>query len=429
MSDRLWIRDGHLIDPANAQDAPCDVFVANGRVAALGKPPNGFVPDRVINAKGRYVMPGFIDSCARLREPGFEHKATISSEARAAAAGGFTTVFCAPDTDPVIDTPAVVNLIRSKSQEQGGVRVLPIGALTRGLKGKDLSEMCALKEAGCHAVTNGWAALASSRVLRRAMEYAASHQLLVVIRPGDAELTDGGCVHEGPIGTRLGLPGIPDAAETVAIAQALALAEHTGARLHFGQLSSARAARMIGRARERGLPVSADVAAHQLHLTEDDVAGFDAMCHVYPPLRGVSDRDALRAAVRDGVIGAICSDHQPHEPDAKLDAFPATEPGISALESVLPLVLKLVDDKLIGLSTAVAALTRGPAAVMGLDGGHLGAGARADICVADPEALWAIDSSSWRSAGQNTPYWGQPMRGRVTHTVVEGRLVFALNVD
>jgi dihydroorotase len=271
--------------------------------------------------------------------------------------------------------------------------------------------------------------MASTLILRRALEYAASHDLLVVVRPEDPYLADRGCVHEGAISTRLGLPGIPYAAETVAVAQVLALLEPTGARVHFAQISCARAARAIARARDKGEPVSADVAAHHLHLTDADIDGFDALCHVRPPLRSLADRDALRAAVRDGVLDAICSDHQPHEPDAKLDAFPSTEPGMSSLETLLPLTLRLVEQGCLSLSQALAALSSRPAALLGLDGlGTLRVGAAADVCVFDPEAEWTVDAGGWLSRGRNTPYWGRRCKGRVTHTLLGGRVVFELPI-
>lgn len=425
MIPRIAILGGRVIDPANNIDAPLDLYLADGQVAGLGSKPDGFVADQTISAEGQVVCPGFIDLCARLREPGNEYKATIASETRAAAAAGITTLCCPPDTDPVIDTPAVVNLILEKAEQAGRARVLPIGALTQELKGRDLSEMRALKSAGCRAVSNAHVPIANTLILRRAMEYAASHDLLVIVRPEDPYLADQGCVHEGAYSTRLGLPGIPYAAETVAVAQVLALLEPTGARVHFAQISCARAARAIARAREKGEPVSADVAAHQLHLTEADIEGFDPLCHVRPPLRGRSDRDALRLAVRDGTLSAICSDHQPHEPDAKLDAFPSTEPGIASLETLLPLTLRLVDGSCLSLAQALAALTAQPAAVLGLDDlGTLREGATADVCVFDPAAHWTPDETTWLSRGRNSPFWGQSLKGRVTHTLLAGRLVF-----
>ncbi|BBL73481.1 dihydroorotase [Methylomagnum ishizawai] len=424
MSPRILISGGRVVDPASGGDSIQDLYIAGGRIVGLGAKPDGYAADLEIPAQGHIVSPGFIDLCARLREPGQEHKGTIASEGKAAFAGGITTLCCPPDTSPAIDSPAVVNLILEKTEAAGGPRILPIGALTPELNGRDLSEMGALKNAGCLAVGNAHAPMANTLVLRRAMEYAASHDLLVVVRPEDPYLADSGCVHEGPVSTRLGLRGIPYAAETVAVAQVLALLEPTGARVHFAQISCARAARAIARAQDKGEPVSADVAAHQLHLTEADIDGFDALCHVRPPLRGLGDRDALRLAVRDGTLAAICSDHQPHEPDAKLDAFPSTEPGISSLETLLPLTLALVEQGAMALHPALAALTSRPATLLGLDAGSLRVGAVADICVFDPEAEWTVGEGNWLSRGRNTPFWGKNLKGRVGYTLAAGRVVF-----
>lgn len=426
MTGRLCIQGGRLIDPSQKMDMPADLFVEHGRVLGYGQTPDGFVADLTINAEGRVVCPGFIDLSARLCEPGYERKATIASESLAAAASGVTTVCMPPDTYPVIDTPAVVRLIQEKAQAAGKLRIMPMGALTRGLKGNDLSEMSALSRAGCRAVSNAYVPVSTSLVLRRALEYAASHDLLVVIRPEDHDLADQGCVHEGPVSARMGLRGVPYAAETVAVAQALALIEHTGARVHFAQLSSARAMRSIARAREKGFPVSADVAAYQLHLIDEDVEGFDAFCHLRPPLRAALDRSALREGLREGIISAVCSNHQPHEPDAKLDVFAATEPGMASLQTLLPLTLSLVEQGVLSLVQAIAALTSGPAAIMGLDTGSLRVGASADVCVFDPERNWTVDDAAWLSSGRNTPYWGHLMRGRVTHTLLAGDLVYQL---
>jgi dihydroorotase len=422
-AERILITGGRVIDPRNGIDAVSPICIADGKIAAVGYQPDGFHPERELHVPGQVVCPGFIDLSARLREPGQSHKGTIESEGAAAIAAGVTTVCVPPDTMPVIDTPAVVKLILERGQQAATVRIVPIGALTRALNGRDLSEMSALQSAGCVAVGNAAVPLGSNLVMRRALEYAASYDLLVLIRPQDASLRDGGCAHEGAVAARLGLPGIPEAAETVAVAEALVMIELTGARAHFGQISSARAASMIANARSQGLRVSADTAMHHLHLTEEDVDGFNALCHVDPPLRTKTDRDTLRAAVAEGSLQALCSDHQPHEPDAKLQVFAATEPGIAALETLLPLGLRLVDDRTFGLPTLIDRLTTGPAAVLGLSSGHIGAGAPADLCIFDPRVDWTIDESTWRSAGRNTPYWGTSMRGRVTATIVGGRLV------
>ena len=423
----ISIVGGRLIDPGNQVDDLLDLHLADGKVLALGKAPPGFEPQRTIDARGQVVCPGLIDLAASLREPGFEHKATIASETAAAARGGITTLVCTPDTDPVIDTPAVWELIRRRAKNCGMCRVLAVGALTQDLAGEQLSEIAALTAAGCVAVGNAGRPLASTLVERRALEYAATFGITVFLRPEDPHLKAGGCAHEGAVAARLGLPGIPSAAETVAVARDLALAEHTGATIHFRALSTAAAARMVRDGQAARLPVSADVAIHQLHLTEMDVDGFDARCHVLPPLRTRLDRDGLREAVREGTISVICSDHQPHDPDAKEAPFPDTEPGISGLETLLPLTLRLVEQGALDLDRAIESLTVGPSRVMGLPLGRLGPGDWADVCVFDPEAVWELDPRSLASAGRNTPFAGWEFRGRVTHTVFEGREVYTLD--
>ena len=425
----ISITGGRLIDPANGIDEILDLHVAEGRILAVGKAPSGFTPEHCIDADGQVVCPGLVDLAANLREPGMEHKATIASETAAAARGGITTLVCTPETDPVIDTPAVWELIRRRAKAAGRARVLAVGALTQGLRGEQLAEIAALQATGCIAVGNASRPLASTLVERRALEYAGTFGLTVFLRPEDRHLKAGGCAHEGAVSARLGLPGIPSAAETVAVARDLALAEHTGATIHFRSLSTATAARMVRDGIAAKLRVSADVAVHQLHLTEQDVDGFNACCHVAPPLRTLADRDALRAAVRDGVIAVICSDHQPHDPDAKEAPFPETAPGISGLETLLPLTLRLVEEGVLDLPTAIARLTAGPARVVGLPFGRLTPGAVADVCVFDPQAVWTLQRDDMVSAGHNTPFLGWEFRGRVTHTLYEGRLVHAPDSD
>lgn len=423
-AERISIVGGRLVDPANDIDAELDVHIADERILAVGPAPGYFTATRVIDATGQVVCPGLVDLWARLREPGDEHKATIKSETHAAAAAGVTTLCCPPDTKPVVDTPAVARLIVTTARRYGKTRVIPAGALTQGLKGRHISEMAALKRAGCRVVSNADAPIENTLVLRRAMEYAAGFELVIFLRPEDHHLCAEGCVHEGRVGTRLGLPGIPEAAETVALAQELALAEQTGARVHFRGLSCARATEMLAEARRRNIAATADVSAHQLFLTEDDVADFDGNCHVRPPLRTVADRSALRSALVRGDIGAICSDHQPHEEDAKLAPFPLTEPGVTALETYLPLVLRLVADGILDLKTALSRVTSDPARILGLDIGQLEVGRKADICIFDPAQEWVVSPATLISLGHNTAFNGQRVAGRVNWTLLEGRVVF-----
>ncbi len=418
------ILNGHLIDPANRIDQPLDLFIADGKVCGVGETPKGFHADQTIDATGRIVCPGLIDLNVHLREPGQEYKATIASETAAAAKGGITTLCCTPNTNPVIDTPAVVTLIQRSSQQTEKARVLPIGALTQQLQGEQLSEMAALKRAGCPALSNVYSPLANTLVERRALEYAATFDIPVIIRPEDRHLRDGGCVHEGAMAARLGLPGTPEAAETVAIARDLALAAHTGCRVHFHALSTATAVRMIHNVKQQQHNISADVAVHQLHLTEMDLEGFDSNHHVNPPLRTLNDREMLRRGVAEGTIAAICSDHQPHEADAKEAPFPSTAPGISGLETLLPLTLKLVQEEVLELSEAIKRLTAGPADILDLPLGCLGIGSSADICVFDPRQRWTLRAEEMLSNGRNTPFIGHEFTGRVTHTLLEGCLVY-----
>jgi dihydroorotase len=422
--DRISIRGGRLIDPANGIDAFLDLHIAGGEVVAIGETPAGFAPDRVLQADGQVVCPGLVDLCARVREPGHEHKATIASETFAAAASGITTLCCPPDTSPMVDTPAVAQLIYQTAQRAGWARVLPAGALTQQLEGRQITEMAALKRAGCPVMSQADRPIMNTQVQRRAMEYAASFDLTIFLHPEDTWLREGGCVHEGQVGTRLGLPGIPQAAETVAVARDLALAQQTGAHIHFRGLSTGRAAHMLAGAQARGVAASADVSAHQLVLTEADVDGFDADCRVIPPLRTLADRDALRQALAAGTIAAVCSDHQPHEPDAKLAPFPAAAPGISGIETLLPLVLGLVADGVLDLGTAIARLTWGPATILGLPLGRLDVGRSADVCIFDPQAEWTLTEATMVSRGHNSPFLGRPLRGRVTWTLLQGRVVF-----
>lgn len=421
---RISLRQARLIDPAQGVDRVTDLHIADGRVLAIGSAPQGFTPERTIDMPGWIVCPGLIDLSARMREPGLAQKATIASETRAAAASGITTLCCPPDTAPVIDTPAVAQLIQQTAQRWGHARVLPIGAMTKGLEGLQLSEMAELQRAGCPALGQADRPVCNAQVQRRAMEYAATFALPLFLHPLDPDLGGAGCAHEGRVATRLGLPGIPEAAETVALARDIALADQTGSRIHLRGLSSACALSMLNDAQGRGVAVSGDVAIHQLFLTEDDLAGFDANCHVIPPLRTQADRDALRLGVANATLAAISSDHQPHDADAKALPFPETAPGISGLETLLPLALRLSAEGIMALPDLIARLTIGPATILGLELGHLTPGAVADVCVFDPEARWTPTASTWISQGLNSPFLGHEMRGQVMLTLLEGRIVF-----
>ena len=424
MNQTITICNGRLIDPANKIDEVTDLHIHDGKVAAIGRPPQGFSAEQTIDAGDQVVCPGLIDLSAKVREPGQEQKGTIASETAAAASGGITTLCCPPNTQPVIDTPAVVELVLHKAAEAGFARVLPVGAMTQGLEGTTLSEMAALKEAGCIAIGNASRPLASTLVQRRAMEYASTFGITTFLRSEDRHLKNDGCVHEGRISTRLGLPGIPEAAEAVAVARDLALAEQTGARIHFRGLSTGIAVRMISEAWRHNPIHSADVAIYHLHLSETDVDGFNSECHVLPPLRTTVDRDLLRKALADDIINAICSDHQPHEAEAKMAPFQSTATGISGLDTLLALTLKLVQEGVLPLNDAIARLTAGPAAILGLPLGQLGIGATADICIFDPEQPWTLQADKMCSSGHNTPFIGWEFTGQVTHTLFGGRIVY-----
>ena len=417
----LCITGGRVIDPGSGLDAVTDVWIDGGRIAALGQAPADFPAHDRLEAEGRIVCPGLVDLCARLREPGATHKATIASETRAATSAGISTLCCPPDTRPPIDAPATVELIRQRALDAGQVRVHPIGALTLGLEGQYLAPMRALAQAGCPAFGQADRDIADSHILRSALAYASTIGRPVVLPAVDHALGQG-CAHEGRMATGLGLTGIPVAAETAALARIVALVADTGARVHIARLSSAAGVEILARARADGLPISADVAAHQLHLTEAALAGFDTSAHLRPPLRGSGDRAALREAVAAGVIEAVCSDHRPQDQDAKQRPFASSGVGLSGLETLLGLTLDLAETGLCDLSTALSRLTTGPARVFDLAAGSLGPGAPADICIFDPAARWVVDPTRFVSRGKHTPLAGMTLRGRATTTLVGGRI-------
>lgn len=416
------IMGGRVIDPAGGRDEQTNVYIANRTVVAISDtPPAGFQAGISIDAGGQIVCPGLIELSANLREPGFEHKATIGSERAAAVSGGITSLCMHPDTDPVVDEPSVVELIQKRAQQTRGARLFPLGALTAGLQGQKLSEMAALKEAGCTGISNALRPIQDSRVLRRAMEYAATYDFTLHAVPLDSALSKEGVAHEGPVATRLGLPGIPASAETISLARYLALVEDVRVKVHFGRLSTARGVNMIAEAKSRGLPVTADVAIHHLHLTETAVDNFNSMAHVMPPLRSAADCDALLTAVRTGIVDAICADHQPHNADAKLNPFPSTEPGISGLDTLLGLCVLLTRSGDLTLVQALNAVTAAPARILGLSMGRLEIDAPADICIFDPGQSWVVGADTLKSAGHNTPFMGWELPGKVTQTLVDGQ--------
>lgn len=422
---KIHIQNGRLIDPANRIDGQHDLFIADGKIVGVGSAPDGFGAERTIDARGLVVAPGLIDLAARLREPGFEYKATLESEMDAAMAGGVTSLAIPPDTDPVLDEPGLVEMLCYRAKKLNRAHVYPVGALTIGLKGQQLSEMAELVEAGCVAFSQANTPILDTRVLGRAMQYAATFGFRVWLQPIDPHLARGGVAHDGEVASRLGLPGIPASSEIIALFTYLQMARLTGARLHITRLSSADSLALIEQARADGVDVTCDVAIHHLHLCDLDIGYFNPHCHVMPPLRTQRDRIALAKAVADGRINAICSDHTPVDDDAKQAPFSESEPGTTGLELLLPLTLKWAAEHKLPLIDALARITSDAARIAGIaKGGHLSVGARADICIFDPDAHQLVSRSTLKSQGKNTPFLGLELPGRVHHTLVEGTPMF-----
>jgi dihydroorotase len=370
------------------------------------------------------VCPGLVDLSARLREPGFEYRATLESEMAAAAAGGVTSLACPPDTDPPLDEPGLVEMLKHRARLPEFAHVYPVGALTEKLEGRRLTEMAELSEAGCVGFGQANTAVVDTQVLLRAMQYAATFGYSVWLQPQDPHLARGGVAHDGPVAARLGLTGIPVVAETIALATVLHLARETGARLHITRLSSAAGLEMIRAARAAGIRVSCDVGIHHLHLCENDIGWFDPNCRLDPPLRAATDRDALRAGLADGTIDALCSDHTPVDDDAKQAPFADAEPGATGLELLLPLTLKWATEAKLPLVRALARITSDPARILGITAGSLAPGAAADVCIFVPDAPLRVARDSLKSQGKNTPFLGRELRGRVRCTLIEGHLAY-----
>jgi dihydroorotase len=421
---KIEIRNGRVVDPRQGVDKVAALYVAAGKIASLGAAPAGWSANRVLDAAGLVVAPGFVDLSARLREPGFEYKATLESEMAAAVAGGVTSLACPPDTDPPLDEPGLVEMLKHRARSLNQAHVYPVGALTVGLRGSDLTEMGELAEAGCVAFSQAEAPLVDTQVLQRAMQYAATFGHRVWLRPQDPHLGKGGVAHEGVVATRLGLPGIPSIAETIALATILTLVRETGVRAHLARLSTAEGVALVRAAKRDGLPITCDVAAHHLHLCDVDIGWFDAQCRLVPPLRSDRDRAALRAGLADGTIDVICSDHTPVDDDGKQLPFGEAEPGATGLELLLPLTLKWAMAERIPLAAALARITAAPAAVLGIDAGHLTPGQPADVCIFDPDAHWVVEPKALHSQGKNTPFLGLELPGKVRVTLVGGQVVF-----
>ncbi len=420
----IHIKNGRLIDPRNNIDTQMDVYVAGTIIAGLGNAPDGFVAEQVIDATGLIITPGLIDLAARLREPGFEYMATLETEMLAAVAGGVTSLACPPDTDPPLDEPGLVEMLKHRARNLHLAKLYPVAALTAGLKGCELTEMAELVDAGCVAFSQADAALTDTRVLFRAMQYAATFGFSVWLRPQDNFLAREGVAHDGEVATRCGLPAIPVIAETIALATMLTLARETGAKLHICRISSAAGVEMIRAAKQQGLAVSCDVSINHVHLSEMDIGFFDPNCRLNPPLRSLRDRAALRAGLLDGTIDAICTNHAPVDEDAKQLPFAEAESGATGMELLLPLVLKWAQQDKLTLSEALARVTLQPARILGIDSGHLSIGAAADICIFDPEQYWVVEPAALKSQGKNTPFIGMEVKGRVRCTLVDGKVAY-----
>ncbi|MFN3750973.1 MAG: dihydroorotase [Thiobacillus sp.] len=421
---KIQIKNGRVIDSMSHRDGVADIFIAAGKIVAIGAAPPDFHANRVIDAAGLVVCPGLVDLSVRLREPGFEYRATLESEMLAAAAGGITSLACPPDTDPPLDEPGLVEMLKFRARNLPGPRVYPIGAMTQKLEGRMLTEMAELREAGCVAFTQADAPMTDTQVLLRAMEYAATFGFSLWLRPQDVSLAKGGVAHDGAVASRLGLPGIPALAETVALATILQLARATGARIHLARLSTYDGIAMVRAAKAQGLAITCDVAATHVHLSENDLMGFDAHLHLVPPLRSLRDRDGLREALRDGSLDALCSDHTPVDEDVKQVPFGESQAGASGVELLLPLTLKWAREMGVPLLQAIDLITWKPAQILGVPAGTLAVGAAADLCLFDEEAEWVVTSQTLASQGNNTPFLGHPMRGRVRYTLIDGHIDF-----
>ncbi len=421
---KIHIKNGRLIDPKNDIDAVQDIFIAKGKIVAIGKAPSEFQASRVIDAQSLIVCPGLVDLSVRLREPGLEYKATLESEMGAAVAGGVTSFACPPDTDPPLDEPGLVEMLKHRAKNLNQAHVYPIGALTQGLRGERLTEMAELNDAGCVVFGQPDGLLPNLRVLMQAMRYASTFGFSVWLRPQELSLTNDGVAHDGEVATRLGLPTVPVCAETVALSNIILLAKETGVRVHLCRISSAEGLAMVRVAKQQGLSMTCDVTINHMHLSDMDIGFFDSNCHLMPPLRGSSDRDALRNGLLDGTIDAICSDHAPVDEDAKLLPFGQSEIGATGVELLLPLALKWGMEMRLPLIKVLAKITSDPAEILGIDAGHLSIGNAADICILDPDDFWKVTSSAILSQGKNTPFLGMELPGRIKYTLVNGHVVY-----
>ncbi|MDP3700920.1 MAG: dihydroorotase [Hylemonella sp.] len=427
---KLLIKSGRVIDPASNRDEIADVAIAAGRILAIGRVPADFAPNRVVEAGGCVVAPGLMDLAVRLREPGHEHEGMLESEMAATVAGGITSLACPPDTDPVLDEPGLVEMLKFRAEKLHQARVFPIGALTRNLLGEILTEMVELTESGCVAFGQADVPLVNTQVLQRAFQYASTFGYAIWLRPNDHYLGQG-VAASGALATRLGLSGVPVAAETIALHTIFDVMRNTGARVHLCRLSSAAGLALVRQAKDAGLPVTCDVSINSLHLTDTDIGYFDSRMRLTPPLRQQSDRDALREGLADGTIDALVSDHTPVDEDAKMLPFAEAEPGATGVELLLSLALKWGQESGVGLTRALAVITSEPARVLGsalgtlqASAGQLVVGGVADVCVFDPQAEWTVSPQALRSQGKHTPFAGYELPARVRCTIVGGQIAY-----
>ena len=424
---KTLIRNGHVIDPGRF-NGKADVLIEDGKIAAVGaKLPvkdDNSSHAMIIEAKGLWVCPGFVDLHVHLREPGFEYKETIATGARAAVAGGFTSVCCMPNTRPVNDSRSVTEFILRQAASAKQAHVFPIGAITKGSDGNELAEIGDLYEAGCVALSDDGRPVMQSLIMRRAMEYALAFNLPIIDHCEDLSLAEGGSMNEGLVSTELGLAGIPSAAEEVMVARNVTLAELTGARLHLAHVSTLGSVRLVREAKSRGLAVTAEACPHHFSLTEEAVRNFNTHAKMNPPLRTDADVQAVKEGLRDGTIDGIATDHAPHAVQEKQLQFDEAPFGIVGLETALPLVLNLVEEGVLSSEQAISKLTCAPAQVFALPKGTLALGADADVVLIDPDHTWVVDPSRFQSKARNTPFTGWTMKGRVMKTIVSGEVVY-----
>jgi dihydroorotase len=427
---KILIENGRVLDPATGLDKVCSLALAAGRIIAIDRQPRDFAPQRTIDASGCWVLPGLVDLSARLREPGYEHERMLESEMAAAVAGGVTSLVCPPDTDPVLDEPGLVQMLKFRAEKLHQARLFPLGALTRGLAGEVLTEMAELTEAGCVGFGQAEVPLASTRTLQRALQYAATYGYTVWLRPQEMHLGQG-VAASGALATRMGLPGVPVAAETIALHTIFELLKSTPARVHLCRLSSSAGVQLVRQAKAEGLPVSCDVSINSLLLTENDIGYFDSRARLMPPLRQQRDRDALCAGLRDGTIDALVSDHNPVDADAKDLPFAQAEPGATGLELLLSVACKWAQEQDVPLARALAVVTSEPARILGSALGTLEAsvgrlveGGVGDVCIVDPAAAWTVQPQALHSQGKHTPFSGYELPACVRATLVGGQLAF-----